>query len=189
MLFWTARVSLESLHCVECVVSLLKWKLRGGNWILPAVSALPAWRKNKHACWEQWTFLETLGYRFLSPFFFFLFFKKDKKRPCWGLQAQVAGPRAFSLSLSLGSCLAQGIRIGIHMLEFKNVSSYKIFFLHSLLPPPFDLLPTVLVIELRLPLMFLRCFSNLLGFTPQNAVYLVVTKKCIWTLERLGIAC
>lgn len=29
MLFWTTRVSLGSLHCVECVASLLKWKLRG----------------------------------------------------------------------------------------------------------------------------------------------------------------
>lgn len=91
MLFWTAKVSLESLHCVECVVSLLTWKLRGGNWILPAVSALPAWRKNKHTYWEQWTFIETLGGGFL-PFFFL----KTKKRPCWGLQAQVAWPRGFS---------------------------------------------------------------------------------------------
>lgn len=85
MLFWTARVSLESLLCVECVVSLLKLKLRGGNWILPAVSALPAWRKNKHDYWEQWTFLQTVGDRFPAPPPFFLIqTKKDPVEVFWG---------------------------------------------------------------------------------------------------------
>lgn len=105
MLFWTARVSLESLLCVECVVSLMKLKLRGGNWILPAVRALPAWKKNKHAYWEQWTFLQTLGDRFFCAPLSFLVFLQTKKIFCWSVGAQ----GCLSLVIMFG-CLAWGIR-------------------------------------------------------------------------------
>lgn len=143
MLFWTATVSLESLLCVECVVLLMKLKLRGGNWILPAVSALPAWRKNKHAYWEQWTFLQILGDRFFAPFPSSLFFYRQK---VFGAQG------CLNLIIMFG-CLAWGIRAEMvsmvcHLhLEFKVPSKILSLSASALCGPSQHPPPTLIFLQ------------------------------------------